>query len=388
MDNNFIFDSPQTAVFGKHVLEQLPQTIREFGVNRVLVVTDGFFMKNGLINRISKILVEAEIVVEVFAGVQPDPTLENVYEGLELLMSSGAGLIIGIGGGSPIDAAKAISILATNPKPLQQYMGYHKIKSAGLPLIAIPTTAGTGSEATKVSVITDTENNVKMMMLDKHLMPTVSIVDYTLSMTMPADLTAFVGVDTLTHGIEAYVSKKANPISDALAMACIQSVSRNLNDAWRDPENETARRGMSTAAYLGGLAFTNSSVCLVHGMSRPLGVNFHMAHGLSNAILLPTIVEFSIQGAPQRYAEIALNMGFSSPDDSVESAGSKLIDGLKKLNHDLQIPSLGESGKVEYEQFCSSVEKMANDALASGSPQNNPVVPSVEEIIKLYLKAW
>jgi alcohol dehydrogenase class IV len=172
MDNNFIFDSPQTAVFGKHVLEQLPQTIREFGVNRVLVVTDGFFMKNGLINRISKILVEAEIVVEVFAGVQPDPTLENVYEGLELLMSSGAGLIIGIGGGSPIDAAKAISILATNPKPLQQYMGYHKIKSAGLPLIAIPTTAGTGSEATKVSVITDTENNVKMMMLDKHLMPT------------------------------------------------------------------------------------------------------------------------------------------------------------------------------------------------------------------------
>jgi alcohol dehydrogenase class IV len=171
-------------------------------------------------------------------------------------------------------------------------------------------------------------------------------------------------------------------------MACIQSVSRNLNDAWRDPENETARRGMSTAAYLGGLAFTNSSVCLVHGMSRPLGVNFHMAHGLSNAILLPTIVEFSIQGAPQRYAEIALNMGFSSPDDSVESAGSKLIDGLKKLNHDLQIPSLGESGKVEYEQFCSSVEKMANDALASGSPQNNPVVPSVEEIIKLYLKAW
>jgi alcohol dehydrogenase class IV len=388
MDSTFVFNAPQTSVFGKQALDQLPQLVKDFEVDKVLVVTDGFFVKNGLISQMTAKLEDEGIQVSVFADVQPDPTLDNVYEGLDRLLACEAGLIIGIGGGSPIDAAKAISILATNPKPLQQYMGYHKIKYAAMPLIAIPTTAGTGSEATKVAVITDSVHNVKMMMLDKHLMPTASIVDYTLTMSMPGDLTAYVGVDTLTHGIEAYVSKKANPISDPLAMACIKAVSRHMKDAWNRPDSEAARYGMSTAAYLGGIAFTNSSVCLVHGMSRPLGAVFHLAHGFSNAILLPTVVEYSIHGAPERYAEIAREMGYAQPGQSTEAAGYNLIKGLKQLNKELQIPKLGECGKVDYHLFRSSLEKMASDALASGSPLNNPIVPTVEEIVDLYLKAW
>jgi alcohol dehydrogenase class IV len=257
-----------------------------------------------------------------------------------------------------------------------------------VPLIAIPTTAGTGSEVTKVSVITDTARDIKMMMLDVHLLPTVAIVDYELSMSMPRDLTAHVGVDTLTHGIEAYVSRKATPMTDPLAVSCIRLVAGHLATACNEPGNRDARAGMSLAAVHGGMAFANSSVCLVHGMSRPIGALFHVPHGLSNAVLLPTVTRFSLPGAAARYATIARAMGFASDRDSDGAAGEALVAGLVAFNHTLGVPRLGACKGMDRARFDSLVEKMAQDALASGSPGNNPVVPTEDEIVRLYHEAW
>jgi alcohol dehydrogenase class IV len=254
--------------------------------------------------------------------------------------------------------------------------------------VAIPTTAGTGSEVTKVAVITDPANDVKMMMLDAHLLPTVALVDYELTLSMPPALTAAVGIDTLTHGIEAYVSRLGGPVTDPIALACVENVARHLETAWSEPGNRAAREGMMIAAMQGGMAFANSSVCLVHGMSRPLGALFHVPHGISNAMLLPAVTRFSIGGAVERYAAISRTMRWARAKDSDEASAHALVDGLVALNARLAIPRLREDTRINAHKFSSSLEKMAADALASGSPQNNPVVPDAAEIVELYRAAW
>jgi alcohol dehydrogenase class IV len=311
-----------------------------------------------------------------------------VQEGLAALRRLQGDAIVALGGGSPIDAAKAIAVLAQNPEPLSTYQGYHKLPRAGVPLVAIPTTAGTGSEVTKVAVITDTARDVKMMMLDRHFLPTVALVDFELTLSMPPALTAHVGVDTLTHGIEAYVSRKATALTDPLALTCIRLVAEHLETAWREPSNRAAREGMMLAATVGGMAFANSSVALVHGMSRPIGAVFHVPHGLSNAVLLPAVTRFSLVGAAERFATVARTMGLATVVDSADAAGEKLIAGLAALNARLAVPRLGECRGVTRERFDALKAKMAEDALASGSPGNNPVVPTAEQIVALYDEAF
>lgn len=382
------FNIPSTVIVGGGASEDVGAQARKLRTNRALLVTDGFMEQSGLVGRIGEFLDREGIDTTVFADVQPDPTDKNVLDGLEQIRETEADLVIGLGGGSPMDAAKVIAVLAKNDMPMSQYAGYHKIPHPGVPLIVIPTTAGTGSEVTKVAVITDTERDVKMMMLDVNLLPTVALVDYELSLTMPAALTAHVGIDTLVHAVEAYVSKKANPMTDPIALSCIRLVAEHLYTAFKEPQNREARGGMMLAACQGGMAFANSSVCLVHGMSRPIGALYHVPHGLSNAVLFPAVTEFSIQGAVKRYAAIARTMGFAGEGDSDEAAGSGLVRGLRELNEKLEIPSLGECVKVGRTAFDERVEKMASDGLASGSPDNNPVVPDVKQIVELYHKAW
>jgi alcohol dehydrogenase len=382
------FNVPAAVVIGEGALAELPIQVKRLGGRRALLVTDAFFARNGLADRVARTLAAADVAVQVFADVQPDPTDTNVVDGLAQYRAFAADILVALGGGSPIDAAKAIAILTTNPGPLREYMGYHKVPRAGAPLVAIPTTAGTGSEVTKVSVITDTERGVKMMMLDVHLLPTVAIVDYELTLSMPRDLTAHVGVDTLTHGIEAYVSRRASAMTDPLALSCIRLVAQHLAIACSDPANREARAGMSLAAAQGGMAFANSSVCLVHGMSRPIGAIFHVAHGLSNAMLLPAVTRFSLPGAPSRYATISRVMGYAAEADADEAAGRLLVAGLEQLNATLGVPRLRDCRGVERDTFEFELERMAHDALASGSPANNPVVPSAAEIIGLYREAW
>jgi alcohol dehydrogenase class IV len=382
------FNIPTSVIVsGGASAELLPQ-LRRLGASCVLIVTDAFMVQTGVVARLIAPLQEAGIEIAVFDGVQPDPTVQNVRDGLALFRSSGAEAVVAIGGGSPLDAGKAISILTTNPEPLADYMGYHKIPKAGAPLIAIPTTAGTGSEVTKVAVITDTERDVKMMILDQHLLPVVALVDYELTLTMPAPLTAHVGVDTLTHGIEAYVSRKASEMTDPIALSCIRLAATHLVPAWEDPNNHAAREGMMLSATQGGMAFANSSVCLVHGMSRPLGLLFHIPHGLSNAMLLPAVTRFSLAGAEARYASVARTMGLCAGDACNTTAATSLVHGLEKLNAHLEVPRIRDFRGATLDVFEASLEKMASDALASGSPANNPVVPTASEIVQLYREAW
>jgi alcohol dehydrogenase class IV len=382
------FNVPATLVIGAGAARELVPQLARLGLSRVLLVTDGFMESSGLAGSVARDLGHAGIAVEVFAGVQPDPTDGNVREGLRAYTAAGCEGIVALGGGSPIDAAKAIAMMTANPEPMSQYQGYHRVPRAGAPLVVIPTTAGTGSEVTKVAVITDTARGVKMMMLDRHLLPTVALVDYELTVTMPPSLTAHVGVDTLTHGLEAYVSRRATALTDPLALTCIRLVAENLEKAWREPANPAAREGMMLAATLGGMAFSNSSVALVHGMSRPLGAVFHLPHGLSNATLLPAVTRFSVSGAPERYATAARTMRLCAADATTAVACAALVEGLEGLNKRLEVPRLRECRGVDRARFESSLPKMADDALASGSPQNNPVVPSPEQIARLYEEAW
>ena len=382
------FNIPSSVIIGGGASAELLPQLRRLGAKRVLVVTDAFMVKSGVVARLIAPLQEGGIETAVFDGVQPDPTVQNVRDGLALYRSSGAEAVVAIGGGSPLDAGKAISILTTNPEPLADYMGYHKIPKAGAPLLAIPTTAGTGSEVTKVAVITDTERDVKMMILDQHLLPVVALVDYELTLSMPAPLTAHVGVDTLTHGIEAYVSRKASEMTDPIALSCIRLAATHLVKAWEEPGNLAAREGMMLSATQGGMAFANSSVCLVHGMSRPLGLLFHIPHGLSNAMLLPAVTRFSLVGAEARYATVARTMGLCAADASDASAAASLVEGLEKLNARLEVPRIRDFKGATLEVFEAALEKMASDALASGSPANNPVVPTASEIVQLYRQAW
>ncbi|HEU4325218.1 MAG TPA: iron-containing alcohol dehydrogenase [Roseiflexaceae bacterium] len=382
------FQVPGTIITGAGASQELPAQVRRLRARRVLLVTDRFFEASGLAGRFAALLEGADIGVQIFADVQPDPTDQNVADGLRAFRESEAEAIVALGGGSPIDAAKAIAVLAANPAPLSQYMGYHKIPNPGAPLIAIPTTAGTGSEVTRVAVITDTARDVKMMMLDAHLLPSVALVDYELSMSMPPALTAHVGVDTLTHGIEAYVSRKASAMTDPLALSCIRLCAEHLETAWRSPEDRPAREAMALAACQGGMAFANSSVCLVHGMSRPIGAVFHLPHGLSNAVLLPAVTRFSLPGALARYATVARTMGYATAADSDTAAAEALAAGLEGLNERLEIPRLRGCKGMDSARFEAALPKMAADALASGSPQNNPVVPTDEQIVALYREAW
>ncbi len=382
------FNVPATLLIGAGASRELAPQLKRLGLGRVLLVTDGFMASCGVAAGLVRELERSGFAVELFAGVQPDPTDENVRQGLQAYRRAGCEAVVALGGGSPIDAAKAVAIMTANAEPLAQYQGYHKVPRAGAPLLVIPTTAGTGSEVTKVAVITDTARDVKMMMLDRHLLPTVALVDYELTLTMPPALTAHVGVDTLTHGLEAYVSGRATALTDPIALTCIRLVAENLERAWREPGNSAAREGMMLAATLGGMAFSNSSVALVHGMSRPIGAIFHVPHGLSNAVLLPAVTRFSVAGAPERYAAAARTMGLCPPDAPAALACAALVRGLEELNARLAVPRLRGCRGVERAKFEASLGKMAADALASGSPQNNPVVPSAEEIIRLYEEAW
>lgn len=378
------------------------------GRERALLVTDAFMVTSGVAAEVAGILEDAGLAVSVFDGVEPDPSDAAVDEGRAALVAHDADLVVGLGGGSALDAAKTIAVRGGNPGPLRQYMGYQQLVGAGLPVIAIPTTAGTGAEATRVVVITDTSTDTKMMLLDDRLCPTVALVDVELSATMPRPLTAHVGVDTLTHGIEAYVSAKATGETDPLALACVERCGRHLEAAWRDGDDQEARAGMARAAYEGGAAFANASVCLVHGMSRPLGAVFHIPHGLSNAVLLPAVTAFSLPGAPGRYAEVARTLGFAgdapapagavrddaggdgagAADRGEAAAGTALVRGLEGMNARLEVPRLRDLPGVTRAAFDAALPKMAEDALASGSPDRNPVVPSADDIQDLYRDAW
>ncbi len=378
---------PQDLLIGGGASDSLAEHVARIGIERPLVVSDRFLLDKGPAGPLVERLEAAGAKVATFGDVQPDPTVANVEGALEALRDHEADGVVAIGGGSPMDTAKAAAVAFANEGDLRDYAGYDQVPGPGLPLVAVPTTAGTGSEVTRVAVITDTDRDVKMMMLDGHLMARVAISDYRLTMSTPANLTSWVGVDSLTHAIEAYVSKKATVLTDMLALKAARLIGAHMRRVVENPDDEEGRGAMMLGATLAGAAFSNASVALVHGMSRPIGAHFHLAHGLSNALLLPTVTRFSVAGAPERYATIAREMDLAGAEDSDEVASRRLVEELETLNADLGIPSLSEAD-VDREHFERVVQDMAQAALDSGSPGFNPQPASKEEIVELYRQAY
>ena len=381
---------PRYMQIGKGSLNQLPEILNIIGsVKSLLIVTDKQMVKFGYVKKLQEILSKAGLKSNVFDDTIPDPTDTVVLNGVDVLKKNKNDAVIGFGGGSPIDTAKAIAVLSQYSKNIQDYKPPSTFDKKGLPIIAIPTTAGTGSEVTHHSVIIDTKSNnfEKISCRGEGFVPIVSIIDYELTLSKPRRLTIDSAIDTLTHGIEAYVSKKATMFSDRMALDTIRLVKENIYTVDKDPKNLKAREGLMLAATLGGLAFSNASICLVHGMSRPLGSNFKVPHGLSNAMLLPTITEFSIDHAKSRYADCsrAGNFALSSDDDDI--ACEKLIKGLYKMNNDFDVPSMKTFG-INEKNFEEELENMATNAEVSGAPNLNPRVPTVNEMVDLYGKAW
>jgi alcohol dehydrogenase class IV len=354
---------------------------------RSLIVTDPWMMKNQLAERLATQMRDAGLSCEIFHETVPDPTSAVVEAGAGVFVQGSHDSLVSLGGGSPIDTAKAIGMLAANGGKVRDYRVPRPIPAAGPTHLAIPTTAGTGSEVTRFTVIRDSESGEKMLLAGDTLLPTAAVVDYELTLTMPPRLTADTGTDSLTHAIEAFVSRRANPFTDALALSAMKTIWRELPTSFRQPDNAQAREAMMLAATQAGIAFSNASVALVHGMSRPLGALFHVPHGLSNAMLLPAVTAFSIEAALDRYAECARTMGLAEAEDSDEAAAAQLVRGLYSRNAELQVPTPREYGMTE-ERYVALLGTMAAQALASGSPQNNPRVPTAQEIEQIYLQAW
>ncbi len=379
--------APRLMLVAGGAVKQIAEVLAKFGLSRPLIVSDPFMVKLGLIDRVLAPLASAGIAAGVFSDTIPEPTDTVIEIGLRAFAKAPYDCLIGFGGGSPIDTAKAIAVLASGGGKMRDYKVPVAADRGAVPVIAIPTTAGTGSECTRFTVITDTDRDEKMLINGLGCLPLAAIVDYELTLTVPPRTTADTGVDSFTHALEAFVSKRANPFSDALALAAMELIGKNIRTAYAEPGNLAAREAMMIGATQAGLAFSNSSVALVHGMSRPIGAHFHVPHGLSNAMLLPAITRYSIAGAEARYAAAARRSGFASAGDSDGVASAKLVTGLETLNKDLSVPSPLGFGITEAD-WNGKMALMAEQALASGSPNNNPRVPNAEEIVALYRAVW
>ncbi|MDA7589513.1 iron-containing alcohol dehydrogenase [Porticoccaceae bacterium] len=378
---------PRVLQIGAGASSEVGPILKSLGLNNPLIVTDKVMVLLGYIESLQQSLVESEINADVFDDTVPEPTVASIQAGVKQVRNGNYDCVIALGGGSPIDSAKAIAILGKYGGEMRDYKFPRIVDEPGLPLIAIPTTAGTGSEVTRVTIISDEITDEKMMCLGIGFMPTVALVDYELSISVPARTTADTGIDAMTHAIEAYVSKKASAYTDTQAIAAMKLIGPNLRKVYHNGGDRDAREQMMLGSTLAGAAFSNASVALVHGMSRPIGAAYHVPHGLSNAMLLPAVTEFSIPAAAERYADCARAIGVANESDNTEVANNKLMDELYALNKELQVPSPEEFG-IEREHFFNNMQTMAEQALASGSPANNPRVPNAEEIIELYKKLW
>ncbi|WP_259471784.1 iron-containing alcohol dehydrogenase [Streptomyces shenzhenensis] len=376
---------PRLMRIGPGAAGQLGEVLRSLGLARPLIVTDPYLAGNGTARQLVADLAAQAIPATVYDRTRPDPTTTSVQGAVTVLAEGDFDCVVGLGGGSPMDTAKAVALLGTTGRPMRDYAAPTVTDTPALPLIAVPTTAGSGSECTRYTIITDDSGDTdeKMLCAGLAFLPTAALVDPLLTLPMPARLTADTGIDALTHAIEAYVSRRANPFTDGLALTALTAIARSLRTAYAHPDDLRARATMMLASTQAGMAFSNASVALVHGMSRPVGAHFHVAHGLSNAMLLPTVTAYSVPAATSRYADCARAMRLVGEAGSDEAAADALVAELRALNTDLAVPGPARHG-IDPEQWERMTPTMARQALASGSPANNPRVPDQAAIEELY----
>lgn len=379
------FVIPNHTVVGTNVLGEAAPLLKKMG-NKAFIVTGRHVAVSDMMKQLTALLDENGIGCVIFDGITGEPTDTMIEKGVEMLKSSGCDFIIGIGGGSPLDSAKAIAAMAVNEGSIADYNG-KEITGEILPLAAIPTTAGTGSEATKFTVITDSEKGIKMLLKGDVLVPKLAIVDSSFTVGAPKSVTSATGLDALTHAVEAYTSRKAFSMTDTLAVSAVKRIMKYLPIAYREPDNALAREQMSIAALEAGICINNSSVTIVHGMSRPIGALFHVPHGMSNAMLLKECLSFAVSGAYEKFANLGRETGVASDSDSNETAAEKFIDSLQNICDVCEIPTLEQYG-IDRDEYYSKISKMATDAVASGSPANTVKEVTVDDCIEIYKKLY
>lgn len=379
------FTVPGKTFIGSNALALAEDQIKAMG-SKALIVTGKVVTKSGLVKKLTDFLDQWKIGYEVFNDITGEPTDKMIEEGAAAYEKNGCDFLIGIGGGSPLDSVKAIAVVVTLKCKITDLMG-KEIRGDFPPMVLIPTTAGTGSETTKFTIITDTENDVKMLLKGDDLLPDVAVVDPGFTITAPKSITAATGMDALTHAVESYTSRKANALTDMFAISAIKKIFKYLPAAYKDGSDKKAREEMSVAAYEAGICINNASVTIVHGMSRPIGALFHVPHGISNAMLIKECLEFAMDGCVSKFADIARAIGSAGSGDSDEEAAKSFFRTLENLCRLLEIPTLKEYG-IDKEKFDSVTEKMAADAMASGSPSNTIKEVTEEDIIMIYKKLW
>ena len=374
----------EVSYFGPGARKQLPEVIGRLNGKKALVVTDKGLIQFGVAGKVTEVLDENSLPYEVFSEVKPNPTVSNVKAGVESFKKAGADYIIAIGGGSAMDTAKGIGIVVNNPEfaDVVSLEGCAPTKHKSVPVIALPTTAGTAAETTINYVIIDEEKKKKMVCVDPNDIPAVAVIDAELMYSLPKSLTAATGLDALTHAIEGYVTKGAWEMSDMFEIEAIRMINKYLRTAVFEPQNPEGRNGMAVAQYIAGMAFSNVGLGLVHGMAHPMGSLFDIPHGVANALLLPTIMEFNMPYCLDKFPKVAEAMGVDISDMTREEAAQAACDAVKALSIKVGIPQhLSEIGIKE-----SDIDTLSEQAIADVCTPGNPRDVAIEDIKALYAK--
>ncbi len=379
------FIVPGQIITGVRALDLAADTLGTLG-KKALIVTDEMMIRLGNCARVEEALKGQGVDYAVFSGVTGEPTDRMIEAGLRAYQDNGCDFLVGLGGGSALDSMKAVGVLARYDGKISDFMG-KAICVDMPPMAAIPTTAGTGSECTQFTIITDTEKDVKMLLKGKCLMPRLAIIDPQFTMTAPPKITASTGLDALCHAVEAYTSRKAQPMSDTFALSAVKRIFRFLPAAFHNGSDQAARVEMSIAALEAGIAFNNASVTLIHGMSRPIGALFHVPHGLSNAMLMKVCLSFALPGAYDRFAALGRAIGAAESGESDQAAAEKFLSALTALTQELETPTPEQYG-IPREEFFAVIPKMAQDAMDSGSPQNTLRDMTRGDVERLYEELW
>ncbi|OMF00361.1 lactaldehyde reductase [Paenibacillus amylolyticus] len=373
---------PPVNLMGRGCLQEAGQVIEQMGIRKALVVSDRQLITSGVAEQVLSILRKSGLDYVVYDEVQPNPTCQNVHDGLQVFQDHGCDAIISIGGGSPQDAAKGIGIVATNGGHIREYEGFHQSKHKSVPLVAVNTTAGTSSEVTINYVITDEERKVKMVMVDRNSLVSLSVNDPELMLSKPASLTAATGMDALTHAVEAMVTPGGFTVTSATAAAAVELIFEYLPRAVRDGSDLEAREHMTYACFLGGIAFNNAGLGYVHAMAHQLGGVYDLPHGVCNAMLLPYVEELNAKHVPGKFRHIAKAIGMDVKGRSDEECSDYVIEAIRQLSKEVGIPEkLSELGVKD-----PDVELLADNAMKDACAPGNPYQPSKDEVMELFRK--
>lgn len=380
-----LFRTTKRILFGLGAVEKIGTEAQLLKAKKVLIITDPGVIQAGLLEGVEKSLQSAGIPFALFDGVEPDPRIEVVKKSVEKAKKEGINLIIGFGGGSSLDIAKVTSILITNPGKIDSFFGIDLVPNPGVPVILVPTTAGTGSEVTPIAILSDTKEKLKKGIVSPTLFPEVAIVDPKLTIGLPPSVTAFTGMDALTHAIEAYYSVNATDITDLLAYRAMELLSKNLRMAYAHGENLAARSSMMEGSLLAGIAFANAGVGAVHAFAYPLGGEFHLAHGLTNTLMLPYLMRYNILGCPYKFAQMAKAFGEKVEGLSELDGAETAVKFVERLSDDIRVPRRLRDVRIPED----AIPRLAEAAMkVTRLLANNPRKITLEDAVAIYKSAY